>query len=68
MRQWRHLADLVAFFQQAARSRRIMCPAIHIILDGPPLSGGLRYYVNSVSLRFVHRDDMEAEGYAEYLL
>jgi peptide-methionine (R)-S-oxide reductase len=27
----------------------------------------LRYCINSAALRFVHRDDMEAEGYAAYL-
>ena len=29
--------------------------------------GGLRYCINSASLRFIHRDDMEAEGYGAYL-
>jgi peptide-methionine (R)-S-oxide reductase len=29
--------------------------------------GGLRYCINSASLRFVHRDDMAAQGYADYL-
>ena len=28
---------------------------------------GLRYCINSASLRFIHRDDMEAEGYGAYL-
>lgn len=39
----------------------------HVFLDGPRDRGGLRYCINSVSLRFIHRDDMEAEGYGAYL-
>ena len=39
----------------------------HVFEDGPEDQGGLRYCINSGSLRFVHRDDMEAEGYGTYL-
>lgn len=39
----------------------------HVFTDGPREAGGLRYCINSASLRFIHRDDLEAQGYGEYL-
>lgn len=39
----------------------------HVFPDGPSDRGGLRYCINSASLRFIHRDDMEKEGYGAYL-
>jgi len=39
----------------------------HVFPDGPKDRGGLRYCINSASLRFIHRDAMEAEGYGAYL-
>jgi peptide-methionine (R)-S-oxide reductase len=39
----------------------------HVFSDGPADRGGLRYCINSASLRFIPRDDMAAEGYGAYL-
>ena len=38
----------------------------HVFKDGPRAEGGLRYCINSASLRFIHLDDLEAQGYGEY--
>ncbi|HEY4192409.1 MAG TPA: peptide-methionine (R)-S-oxide reductase MsrB [Mesorhizobium sp.] len=39
----------------------------HVFPDGPRDRGGLRYCINSASLRFIPRAEMQANGYGNYL-
>ncbi len=39
----------------------------HVFNDGPKEEGGLRYCINGASLRFIPKEELEKEGYGEYL-
>lgn len=39
----------------------------HVFTDGPKKTGGLRYCINSASIRFIPKDKMKEEGYEKYI-
>ena len=61
------LDDSLGMIRTEVRSTHAGSHLGHVFPDGPRDRGGLRYCINSAALRFVHRDDMEAQGYGEYL-
>jgi peptide-methionine (R)-S-oxide reductase len=57
----------LAMVRTEVRSRHGDSHLGHVFADGPRDEGGLRYCINSAALRFIHRDDLETEGYGNYL-
>lgn len=62
----RHVDNQLARTRTEVRSSEADSHLGHVFEDGPEEMGGLRYCINSASLKFIPVDEMEAAGYAEY--
>lgn len=54
-------------FRTEVRSIKADSHLGHLFTDGPKALGGLRYCINSASLRFIPKEDLKKEGYETYL-
>ena len=57
----------IGYARTEIRSKNADSHLGHVFDDGPTEKGGKRYCVNSAALRFIAKDDLEKEGYGEYL-
>ena len=54
-------------FRTEVRSSKANSHLGHVFDDGPKEFGGLRYCINSASLKFIPKDKMKDDGYEDYL-
>lgn len=56
----------VGMVRREVRSKESDSHLGHVFEDGPREAGGLRYCINSASLRFIPKEELEESGYGEY--
>ena len=59
--------SLIIWSEQKSEVELVNSHLGHVFTDGPQDKGGLRYCINSLSIRFIPKDQMEEKGYG-YLL